>query len=272
MKKTLTAAAVVLLIIIAVVARGNSTGKRLIDTGRGYIESLAAGETGEAFSFLSDSMAALLTPGILGYLESAPATGSIRTGRVDNRGFSISISLAEGGSRTLWLRQGSDGNWTITGDTSLDNVLGNATVLCSSYAKETVIPALSEGRALEGFFCPVSGSNYYIEDGILFCADGHLGNGLDTGGSACRTLRDSLAAVVYEYIDAGYEYPSSFGEMYEKSDGMFSQRGGFHCTDDGYSYYEITSEGIYCPFHRETCLIENPDVTELPDSTSSYGI
>ncbi len=196
MKKTLTAAAIVLLIITAVVARGGSTGKRLIDTGREYIEHLAAGETEEAYSFLSDSLAALLTPGILGYLEDAPATGSIRTGRAENRGFNISISLAEGGSRTLWLRKGSEGKWSITGDTSLDNVLGNATVLCSSYAKDTVIPALSEGRVPEDYFCPVvSCSHYYIEDGILFCSAGHLGNGLDTGGSACRTLRDLCFAL-----------------------------------------------------------------------------
>lgn len=272
MKRTLSAAAIVLLIITAVAARGTSTGKKLINTGRGYIESLVAGETEEAYSFLSDSLAALLTPGILGYLEDVQGTGSIRTGRSEDRGFSISISFQEGGSRTLWLKQGSDGNWVITGDTSLDNVLGNSIVLCSSYAKETVIPALSEGRAPEEFFCPVSGSSYYIDDGILFCAVGHLGNGLDTGGSACTALRNSLAVVVDEYIDAGYGYPSSFGEMYEKSDGLFGQRGGFHCPDDGYSYYEITSEGIYCPFHGETCFIESPDLEESPDSTSGYGI
>ncbi len=271
MRKALTAAAIVLLIIAAIVARSNSTGKRLIDTGRGYIEHLAAGEIDEAYSFLSDSLAALLTPSTLAYLEDAPAAGRIRTGRPENRGFTISISLAQGGSRTLWLGAGSDGNWTITGDTSLDNVLGNVTVLCSSYARETVIPALSEGRTPEEFICPVaSGSRYYAEDGILFCSAGHLGNGLDTGGSACRTLRDSLAVVVWHYNSAGYGYPSSFGEMYERSGGAFSQRGGFHCPDDGYSYYEITSDGVYCPFHRQTCFIDGPVAEESPDSSSSY--
>lgn len=273
MKKALEAAAVILLLIIAVAARGNSTGKRLIDTGRGYIEYLAAGETEEAYSFLSDSLAALLSPGVLSSLEGAPAAGSIRTGRAENRGFNISVSLAEGGSRTLWLRAGADGNWKITGDTSLDNVLGSATVICSSYARETVIPALSGGRTIESFLCPFeSGSHYYIENGILFCSAGHLGNGIDIGGSACRTLKDSLAAVVYEYTSAGYVYPSSFGEMYERSDGVFGQRGGFHCPDDGYSYYEITSKGIYCPFHRDTCIIESPVMAESPDSSSHYGI
>ena len=273
MKKTLVAAVIVLLIITAVVARGNSTGKRMIDTGMGYIEHLAAGETGEAYSFLSDSLAALLSPGILGYLEDVPVAGSIRTGRAENRGFNISISLAQDGSRTLWLREDSDGNWTITGDTSLDYVLGRATVLCNSYAKETVIPALSEGRTLEDFRCPVaSSSHYYIEDGCLFCSAGHLGNGIDTGGSSCRMMRDSLTEVVHEYINAGYGYPSGFGEMYERSNGLFGQRGGFHCPDDGYSYYEITSDGVYCPFHRETSFIENPGVSESPDSPGHHGI
>jgi len=273
MSKALTAATIVLLIITAVAARSNSTGKRLIDTGRGYLEHLASGEIEEAYSFLSDSLAALLTPGTLEYLENAPQTGAIRAGRLENRGFNISISLARGGSRTLWLSKGSDGNWTITGDTSLDNVLGNATVLCSSYARETVIPALSEGRAPDGFLCPVAGgSHYYSEDGILFCSAGHLGNGLDTGGSACSTMRDSLALIVLQYNSAGYGYPSGFGEMYERSGGVFGQRGGFHCPDDGYSYYEITSDGVYCPYHRETCFIDYPVTVELPDSTVHSGI
>ena len=271
MRQTLTAAAIVLLVIAAIAARPGSTGKRLIDTGRGYIEHLAAGEIEEAYSFLSDSLAALLTPGTLGYLEEAPAAGAISTGRNESRGFNISISLAQGGSRTLWLVTGSDGNWAITGDTSLDNVLGNATVLCSSYARETVIPALSEGSAPEDFLCPVAGdSRYYAEDGILFCSAGHLGNGFDIGGSACRTLRDSLAEVVSQYISAGYGYPSSFSEMYERSSGEFGQRGGFHCPDDGYSYYEITSDGVYCPFHRETCFIDGPSAVESPDSSLNY--
>ncbi len=273
MRRALTAAAIVLLVIAAVAARSNSTGKKLIDTGRGYIEHLAAGEIEEAYSFLSDSLAALLTPGTLGYLVDAPPTGAIRAGRPESRGFNISISLARGGSRTLWLLRGPHGNWTVTGDTSLDNVLGNATVLCSAFARDTVIPALSEGRTPDDFLCPVAGDSYYYsEDGILFCSAGHLGNGIDTGGSACRTLRDSLAVIVGQYYSAGYGYPSSFGEMYERSGGGFGQRGGFHCPDNGYSYYEITSDGVYCPFHRETCFIDGPLVVELPDSAVRSGI
>lgn len=269
MKKAFAAAIVLLLVVTALIARANSTGKKLIDTGRGYTEHLAAGETVEAYGFLSDSLSSLLTPDFLDCLDNAPSTGSFRTGRNEDRGLTLSISLAEGGSRTLWLREEPDGTWKIVGDSSLDNLFGNATVLCSSYAKETVIPALAEGRAPGEFVCPVSGTPYYLEGDRLFCSAGHLDNGLNRGGSACRTLRDSLAAMIFEYISTGYGYPSGFGEMYENSNGSFGQRGGFRCPDDGYSYYEITSEGVYCPFHRETSLIENPGVAESADSTSS---
>jgi hypothetical protein len=267
MKKALYAVAVLLLVFSAFVARQNSTGKKLIDTGKSYMEHLAAGEEEEAYSFLSDSLAGFLTPGILGYLQCTPATGSIRTGRNEYRGFTLSISLAEGGSRTLWLREETNGKWKISGDSSLDNLLGNATVLCFSYAKGTVIPAITEGEDPGDYLCPVSGSPYYVEDGKLFCPDGHLGNGIDVEGSACSARRDSLAAVVFEYVSAGYEYPSSFSEMYERSNGAFSQRGGFHCPNDGYSYYKITSDGVYCPFHRETGIIKSPGLAESPDST-----
>lgn len=268
MKKAIAAAAVLLLIFSAFVARQNSTGKKLIDTGKCYMEHLAAGENEEAYSSLSDSLASFLTPDILGYLQGAPASGTIRTGRNEYRGFTLSVSLEEGGSRTLWLREGPDGNWNISGDSSLDNLLGNATVLCSSYAKGTVIPAIAEGEDPGDYLCPVSGSPYCVEDGKLFCSGGHLANGIDIESSACSILRDSLSALVYEYVSAGYEYPSSFREMYERSNGAFSQRGGFHCPDDGYSYYEITSEGVYCPFHRETGIIENQGLAELSDSAS----
>lgn len=271
MKKLPAVAAIVLLIIAAFAARTSSTGKKLIDTGRGYIEHLTAGEMEEAHSFLSDSLAATLTPAALEYLADTPATGGIRTGRHEIRGFSISITLLQGGSRTLWLAEEPDGSWAITGDTSLDNILGSATVLCSSYARDTVIPALFEGRAPEEFVCPVAGaSHYYTEDGVLFCSAGHLANGLDTGGSACSTLRDSLALVVTRYTSAGYDYPLSFGEMFEQSSGEFGQRGGFHCPDNGYSYFEITSDGVYCPFHRETSFIDSTVAVESPDSSSSY--
>jgi len=109
MKKFLITLAVLLMVFAAFVARENSTGKRLIDTGRSYTEHLAAGERVEAYSLLSDSLKTLLTPHILDFLEWPSAEGRIRTGRNEVRGFAISISISEGGSRTLWLREASGG-------------------------------------------------------------------------------------------------------------------------------------------------------------------
>ena len=75
-------------------------------------------------------------------------------------------------------------------------------------------------------------------------------------------LRDSLAGVVSDYILAGYRFPDSFAGMFEESDGEFSQRGGFRCPDNGYVYYEITGEGVFCPFHDETSRIELHSASE----------
>jgi len=255
MKKFLITLAVLLMVFAAFVARENSTGKRLIDTGRSYTEHLAAGERVEAYSLLSDSLKTLLTPHILDFLEWPSAEGRIRTGRNEVRGFAISISISEGGSRTLWLREASGGGWKISGDTSLDNLLGNATILCSSFARETVIPGLAEGHEPEEYQCPVSGSSYFIEDSRLLCPLGHLGEGLSVEATECRNRRDGLINLIHEYTDAGYGYPSSFREMFESSGGTFGQRGGYRCPDDGYSYYEITPDGIYCPYHSDTSVI-----------------
>jgi hypothetical protein len=266
MRKFLPAAAIVILIGAAIIAREGSTGKKLLDTSRNYMEFLSEGDTAQAYLLLSDSLAALLTPEFLEHLESSPAAGRISAGNSESRGFTVFISLDEGGSRTLWLRKGQDSAWKISGDSSLDNLFGTATLLCSSYAMETVIPALSEGGPEMVFYCPVSGSPYYIENGNLICPAGHLGNGLDTEGFSCGVLRDSLAQLVSEYLLAGYDYPASFAQMYENSSGEFGLRGGFRCPDNGYSYFEITEEGIYCPFHSETSTI--PGVEESQDSTS----
>lgn len=256
MKKIFAVAAILLLFLVAFIARENSTGKKIIDTGRYYLEHLSSGEYDYAYALLSDSLAALLSPDVFDYLEDVPITGSIRTGRNESRGLKISAILQEGGARTLWLREGSDNTWRISGDTSIDNLLGSATVLCSSFARATVIPSVTSGELPEGFLCPICGSPYFEEEGRLFCPAGHLGAGLDITGSSCRDKRDSLAAAVQEYISAGYAYPSSFMEMYEMSNGLFGQRGGFHCPDDGYAYYEITIQGVYCPYHEEITIIE----------------
>jgi hypothetical protein len=240
--------------LAALLARGSSTGREIIGTGREYLESLSKGETEQAHSLLTDSLASLLSAGALNSVEGS-GNGGIRSGRMEPRGFKLSAPSSMGGSRTLWLRREPQGEWRISGDTSLDNLLGSATVICSGFARSTVIPALSTGSPPGDYSCPVSGEPYYTDGGLLVCPSGHLGEGLETGSDRCETLRDSLACLVEEYVNGGQEYPSSFAEMYTESDGVFGQRGGFHCPDDGYAYYRITPEGIFCPYHGDTVTV-----------------
>ncbi len=237
--------------LLSLAARGSSTGREIIGTGRQYLDHLAAEEPEMAYSMLTDSLALLLAPSVLTEVEGT-WTGGIRAGRMEDRGFTLSVSSSQGGSRTLWLRTETSGEWKVSGDTSLDNVLGSATVICSSFARTTVMPAMYEGAFAGDYICPVSGRPYLLQDGMLICPSGHLGQGLETGGYACDRLRDSLACVIDEYVQSGREYPSSFLEMYTESGGEYGQRGGFHCPDDGYAYYRITPEGIVCPYHGRT--------------------
>ncbi|MBN2585786.1 MAG: hypothetical protein JXR55_00705, partial [Candidatus Fermentibacteraceae bacterium] len=138
--------------MLALAARGSSTGREIIGTGRQYLDHLAADEPEMAYSILTDSLARLLAPGAMTEVEGA-ATGAIRTGRMEERGFTLSVSSSQGGSRTLWLRAETSGEWRISGDTSLDNVLGNATVICSSFARTTVMPALDAGACAGDYNC-----------------------------------------------------------------------------------------------------------------------
>lgn len=252
------------LISAAFMARTSSTGKALLDTSREYLQTLSSGNTEDTYLLLSDSLASLISPVFLELLDNSPSSGRITIGNIESRGYTISMALEQGGSRTIWLRESDSGEWEITGDSSLDNFLGRATVMCTSFAQETVIPAYHNGVDPGEYRCPISGEPYSLEGNILLCPSGHLGNGMDVGGSRCMLLRDSLAGVVSDYILAGYRFPNSFAGMYEESDGEFSQRGGFRCPDNGYIYYEITEEGVFCPFHDETSRIELHSAPERP--------
>ena len=247
-------ALLLLAFLAALLARGSSTGMAIISAGRDYLESLAEGETETAHSLLTDSLAGMLSAEALNSLEEA-GTGGIRSGRMEPRGFTLSAPSSLGGSRTLWLRRESGGEWRISGDTSLDNLLGRATVICSGFARSTVIPGTAAGTPPGDYACPVSGRPYFMDDGLLVCPSGHLGEGLQAGSNRCGMFRDSLASLVVEYVFTGHRYPSSFAEMFLESNGEFGQRGGFHCPDDGYAYYSITQDGIFCPYHGDTTRV-----------------
>ncbi|MCD4848269.1 MAG: hypothetical protein K8R76_08770 [Candidatus Aegiribacteria sp.] len=251
-----------ILISAAFMARTSSTGKALLDISREYVGALSSGNTEDAYFLLSDSLAALVSPVFLELLDNSPSSGRITIGSIESRGYTISIALDHGGSRTIWLGENDSGKWEIAGDSSLDNLLGRATVMCTAFAQETVIPAYRNGVDPGEYSCPISSKPYFLEGSMLLCPSGHLGDGLDVGGSSCMLLRDSLAGVVSDYILAGYRFPDSFAGMFEESDGEFSQRGGFRCPDNGYVYYEITGEGVFCPFHDETSRIELQSASE----------
>lgn len=244
--------------LAALLARGSSTGSMIIGTGQRYLDLLASGDTAGACSLLTDSLAGMIDDGSLAQLDAAVTRGGFTTGRMEQRGLPLSVESVSGGSRTLWLRSTQGDGWRISGDSSLDNVLGSGTMLCSSFARRTVVPAVSGGEDPSGFACPVSGAAYELRNGLLVCPSGHLGNGIDTGGSACSARRDSLAGIVLDYVSEGYAFPSSFQEMFAESQGRYGQRGGYHCPDDGYSYYTISGDGIFCPFHGRTTVVDLP--------------
>lgn len=252
----------IILISAAFIARNSSTGKALLDISREYVENLSSGNTEDAYFLLSDSLAALVSPTFLELFDNSTSSGRITICGIESRGYTISMALEQGGSRTIWLREDDSGKWKIAGDSSLDNLLGRATVICTAFAHETVIPAYRNGVDPEDYGCPINGKPYLLEGSMLLCPSGHLGDGLNVEGSNCMLLRDSLAGVVSDYILEGYRFPDSFSGMFEESDGKFSQRGGFRCPDNGYVYYEITEDGVFCPFHDETSRIEIRSASE----------
>jgi hypothetical protein len=224
-------------------------------TARSYLDNLACGKTEEAHSLLSDSLGELVLPELLELLDAGIRGGVISLKRWEPRGFVVYLLLDEGGNRTLWLTS-NNGNWRISGDTSLDNVLGQASSICWRYAETEVAPALVRGESITPFKCPVTGQGYVLSvEGNLICQAGHLWEGLDITGEGCAFLRDSLATMVAQYKDEGHPLPASFAEIYEVSGGRFSQPGGFRCPDHGYSYYEIIGDSIFCPWHEETSPI-----------------
>jgi hypothetical protein len=247
-------------IIAALISRSTSTGVALDHSAKAYLDALHRGDGTAACSLLTDSLQSLVSPGFLSGLQDSPSSGTILAGREDSRGRSMTVPLPGGGSRTLWMTDSGDGVWRVSGDTSLDNLLGGASLACIEYARQTVLPAVSAGTPVGDYRCPVSGMPYRLDGDLLVCPSGHLGEGLDMIGDACRASRELVAATVAAFMAAGYPRPVSLAGMHEESGGTFGQPGGYRCPDNGYSFYEITDQGIRCPFHDRTSQIPLPAV------------
>jgi hypothetical protein len=251
----LTAALLLTAILLALAARTGSPGIRITNTLVDYIDSISSGDYETAHSLLTDSLGLLILPGYLCEIPDAGSSGSIELVHWDSRGFVVYLRLEEGSSRTFWFVR-SNGEWRISGDTSLDNLLGRAASICRVYAEEHVAPAVRSGDLAEAFACPVTGIEYsLVDEGRLFCRAGHLGDGLDVYGDRCAASRDSLAQVVADYIATGADMPSSFEDMYRTSGGIYGQPGGFRCPDHGYSYYRLQDGSVFCPWHDEATVI-----------------
>jgi hypothetical protein len=187
-------------------------------------------------------------------LRGEPDEGALELEHWESRGFTVYLRLENGGNRTLWLLE-DQGSWKVSGDTSLDNILGRASSVCRDYAETAVLPLVRTGTDLS-LSCPVTGLPYLLDQGNrILCPAGHLGEGLDTEGSGCAHRRDSVAVIVGGYLSEGFELPASFQEMYQSSGGEWGQPGGYRCPDHGYSYYRIESGSVFCPWHDEFTLI-----------------
>lgn len=253
---------VLICLAAAFLARSCSRGAALDSAIRGYLSATASFEGEDAVGFLTDSLSSLVSPDFITGVAAAPSSGRLVVGSGERRGLAVSLALEGGGSRTFWLRS-SDGEWRISGDSSLDNLLGAASITCLSYARETLVPAVSSGEEPSIFSCPVTGDAYFLQNGTLFCPAGHIDPGLDIDGSSCASAREILAVEVADYIAEGNPIPASFTEMYQRSGGAFGRRSGYRCPDDGYSYYEITPYGVYCPYHEAATALP---VTESSDA------
>ena len=241
MKKGVWAVCVVAVFIIAIIlARQGSPGIRLREAALSYTEALESGRTGEALAMMTVETANGFSESFLSGLTGTPAPENFVFDGTDNRGIRMAGETGEHGTRIVWLS--SDCEIRVVHDTALDNLLGNAVVLCRANAL-----ADPQGR------CPVSGQPYEYDPatGTVLCPQGHLGEGLVISSDGCSMRRDSVAAELAAFLEAGYPWPASLEDIYNTSSGEFGRRGGYRCPDNGYKYYEIRDGAVYCPFHEE---------------------
>ncbi len=248
MKRYLYVIALVLLVPLAIIVRQHSQAVLMKETVEEYLEFLNRGDIEYAYTLNTDSLAALYDPELLTSLQDSLIVEKIIAEKLEERGYRCTLILPDGNSRSIWLQR-VDGDWRISGDSELDNILGTAEMLCTSYAQGTVVPLLLEGTPLNSFSCPISGEMYIMEDGVLKCPARHLTDGIDVYGRECTLFCDSLNTIINTYYAEGYPPALSFSDMFENSEGAFGQRGGYHCPNNAYTYYEIINAEAVCPVH-----------------------
>lgn len=260
----------ILLLVFSLFVRQNSTGVEIRSTVISYLNCLSNGYVDSAHTCLTESLGNLILPEFL--LDECMISVSERVAIIgsEDRGFAVAVRTGDG-SRIVWLNR-SDGVFRISGDTSLDGLLARGRLQCREYTLTTVVHALQNGEDLSDYRCPVSGSEYRIdtESGKLICIAGHLGDGISLVDERCFVRRDSLIDVITEYLAKGYPFPSTPAEMWSRSGGIFGQRGGYRCPDNGYSYYQIDTNGIYCPYHESHS--SNSTILEGFEALSGAGV
>ncbi|MEA3266328.1 MAG: hypothetical protein U9P42_05225 [Candidatus Fermentibacteria bacterium] len=233
----------ILAVVFAFIARPYSLGERLGKRAEIYSQALSAGRTGEALSMMDAETAEGLSIDFLSGLKGATVPSDFRYDGSDARGFRMAGFAGDEGSRVIWFSTDQEGGIYVTNDTALDNLLGSAVMLCRENAY-----ANPDGC------CPVSGKpySYDAETGTVVCPDGHLGDGITLSSDACALRRDSVAAELADYLQAGYPYPENLEEIFTISGEEYGRRGGYRCPDNGYKYYELRDGTIFCPFHEES--------------------
>lgn len=231
----------ILCILTAVLSRPGSRGVQLRRAAAEYTRALESGRTAEALEMMTPETAEGLCGEFLLRLEGVEAPSGFVFDGTDARGTRMAGRTEDSGTRVLWFS--AQGELRVVHDTALDNILGNAVLLCRASAAED-----PSGN------CPVSGEAYIFDPstGTVTCPRGHLGEGLTVVSDGCSLQRDTVAAELASYIEAGYLWPGSLEEMFTVSSGEFGRRGGYRCPDNGYKYYELRDGAVYCPFHEES--------------------
>lgn len=230
--------------LLAVLARPGSLGTGLRKAVEEYTAALESGRTAEALEMMTAETAEGLSEEFLLRLSGIEAPERFVFDGTDTMGIRMAGETESLGTRIIWFS--TQNGIAVVHDTAIDNLLGSAVMLCRENAS-----ASPDGS------CPVSGIPYQFDPaiGLVICTLGHLGGGLVISSDGCSLKRDSVAAEVRAFMEAGYGWPVTLEDMYTVSSGESGRRGGYSCPDNGYKYYEIRDGAVFCPFHEEATPI-----------------